>query len=122
MVPQPGGPVAGPGETCRNAESRSTIVIREPGRPEKPVYQLIINFDYCYRAGAVTVTSRTSPPSDDRVTAISPTSTSSSSAFGGPRYLDVQQVFFTGCAIRRTSPAAGTTATPCRSASPATAP
>jgi hypothetical protein len=100
MVPQPGGPVAQPGETCRNAESRSTIVIRESGLPEKPVYQLIVNVDFCYRNGAVTratVTSRTTPPADARLTAISQTSTADSSPLGEGRYLNVQQVFFTGC-------------------------
>jgi hypothetical protein len=50
MVPQPGGPVAQPGERCRNAESRSTIVVRESGLPEKPVYQLIVNVDFCAAA------------------------------------------------------------------------
>jgi hypothetical protein len=101
MTPQPGGPTPQqPNETCRTAEARSTIVIRESGLPEKPVYQLIVNFDFCYKDGNVTwasVSSRTTPPADPRLTAISQTRTASKSDLGGPRYLNVQEVFFTGC-------------------------
>ena len=101
MVPQPGGPSPRtPDETCGKAESRSTIVIREAGMAEKPVYQMVVNTEYCVRNGIVTsatVTSRTTPPADSRLTAISDTSTSTMSALGGDRYFNVQQVYFTGC-------------------------
>lgn len=110
MTPMPGGPVAGPGEVCRKAEARSGIVIRETGRPDKLVYTLIIDIDYCFtdndgdniNTGIVTkadITSRTerAVPGDTRLREISPTSLLIRTGIGGDRHFNTQQVFFRGC-------------------------
>jgi hypothetical protein len=48
MVPQPGGPSPRtPDETCGKVESRSTIVIRESGQPEK---QIVVQADGTLKA------------------------------------------------------------------------
>jgi hypothetical protein len=111
MTPMPGGPVAGPGEVCRKAEARSGIVIRETGVPDKLVYTLIIDIDYCFtdnddddiNTGIVTkadITSRTvrAVPGDSRLREISPTSLLIRTGIGGDRHFNTQQVFFRGCA------------------------
>ena len=110
MLPQPGGPVAQPGETCRSAQARDGIFIREAGLPDKLIYTLIVTFDYCHtdndgdevNTGIVTratVTSRTerAVPGDSRLRTISPTSTATTNIPGGNRFTNVQQVFFTVC-------------------------
>lgn len=102
MTPLPGGPVSGPNETCRQAEARDDIFIREPGRPDKRVYTFVVHLEFCFDGAKVTqatVRSRTerAVPGDIRLREISVPRTDAATATGGDRYLNAQEVLFRGC-------------------------
>jgi hypothetical protein len=109
----PGAPTPAPGERCDRFDTRDGIFIREPGVPDKLVYTLIVDVNWCFtdfdgdnvNQGIVTrfsVTSRAvrANPGDSRLTTLTETTTTSTSPLRLPTLADVETVYFRGCGDR----------------------